>query len=97
MNHRRGIDSSVLVLQVQQSVVEGGVSSLRDAQAARLAPLTEEQGYERAQQLLASSYVLLKRTGDELQTEIIIAPRGGAQTLALCIAVRALASSGHGI
>ena len=58
MNHRRGIDSSVLVLQVQQSVVEGGVSSLRDA---GLAPLTEEQGYERAQRLLASSCVLLKR------------------------------------
>ncbi|XP_067093692.1 gasdermin Eb isoform X2 [Osmerus mordax] len=83
-----------LDLLVQQSVVEGGSSSLRDA---GLAPLTEEQGYERAQRLLASSCVLLKRKGDELQTEIINPPRGGPPTIVLCIAVRALASSGHGI
>ncbi|XP_046887429.1 gasdermin Eb [Hypomesus transpacificus] len=83
-----------LDLLVQQSVVEGGVSSLRDA---GLAPLTEEQGYERAQRLLASSCVLLKRKGDELQTEIINPPRGSPPTIVLCIAVRALASSGHGI
>lgn len=79
---------------VQHSVVERGGSSLRES---CLAPLGEQEGYERAQQLLYSSCVILEREGDELRAEIIDPPHGAHQTLVMCIAVRSLATLAHGV